>query len=268
MTSRLDLITSIVQTTADYRAEEQQFISPEHVEKWVSQFDDAEAELAMLHELDHVLKQTYFSRDRVMQFLSDLADNTRLTGHDPATFWKGTNFLDIQQNGHSQHEMLVLFDEVLKSKFKITSKDCQSEEARFVYLDDVLFSGNRIFQDLSAWIQKEALSDENPAIGPPVPNSLPPSPVPSGFAPVHTNVANCAVSVLFIGAANDPLHNPPAFTERSFATFVPFARYIGVVCNPVMLFLALTAAVEAMAYQLTIVSLNMAPPAWVFTNVL
>jgi len=66
------------------------------------------------------------------------------------------NFLRIQQNGHSQEELLILFGESLKKQLNIDIDVCGKENGPFIYLDDVLFSGNRIGNDISAWLQQDA----------------------------------------------------------------------------------------------------------------
>ncbi len=69
--------------------------TPEYVERWVNQFDAA-VQLPILREMDHVLKQTYYSKETVQNFLSGLFNTTKLVGDDPSAFWKSVSFLDIQ----------------------------------------------------------------------------------------------------------------------------------------------------------------------------
>ena len=62
MIERAELLTSIVETTADYR---QSTLAPpgsEHVDRWVKQFDDS-VQLPILQEVDHVLKKTYLTKE-------------------------------------------------------------------------------------------------------------------------------------------------------------------------------------------------------------
>ena len=59
MAERDDLLASIAATTVDYREGDLPAPTPEHVGRWINQFD-AEVQLPILRELDHVLKQTYW----------------------------------------------------------------------------------------------------------------------------------------------------------------------------------------------------------------
>ena len=104
MAERDDLLTSIAATTADYREGDLAAPTPEHVERWINQFDAA-VQLPILREMDHVLKQTYFSRQGTKKFLAGLFQTEKLVGDDPCTFWKGVKFLDIQGGGASQGEI-------------------------------------------------------------------------------------------------------------------------------------------------------------------
>lgn len=155
MSERSDLLTSIAGTTADYRAAELAAPTPDHVEKWVSQFDKG-VQLPLLREMDHVLKQTYFSRERVVVFLRDLLKTEKLAGADRCAFWKDVKFLDIQGGGNSQHEMLALLGNILKETCGLDIAACGAEPNCYLYLDDAIFTGNRVRRDLENWIKTDA----------------------------------------------------------------------------------------------------------------
>jgi hypothetical protein len=148
-------MASIAEIIQDYRADEIATPTSEHVDKWVSQFAAA-TQVPLLREMDFVLKNTYFNQDGVAGFLGSLVTSQKLAGASPRKFWKGTNFLNIQQNGESQQEMLEMFDEKLRAECGIDVDGCGSEDGEFVYLDDVMFSGNRVGNDLELWISNSA----------------------------------------------------------------------------------------------------------------
>ena len=158
MTERSDLLASIAATTADYREGDLVAPAPAHVECWVSQFDAA-VQLPILREMDHVLKKTYFSRKRTRSFLAGLFQTVKLVGDDPCAFWNGVKFLDIQAGGASQKEMLALFSTVLTKKCRFDAADCGATPHAFVYLDDAIFTGNRVRRDLETWIANDAPTD-------------------------------------------------------------------------------------------------------------
>lgn len=155
MTKRSDLLSSIASTIGDYRAGDLAKPTPEHVDRWVDQFESA-AQTAILKELDHVLKRTYFSRKGIESFLAKLVTNSDLAGADPCTYWRGANFLDIQRNGHSQKDMLAIFGTMLKAKCGLTIENCGSRKGAFIFLDDAIFSGTSIRNDLVHWIREAA----------------------------------------------------------------------------------------------------------------
>ena len=158
MSERAGLLESIAETTADYREGDLDVPTPEHVERWIHQFDQ-DVQLPILREMDHVLKNTYFSRKETIRFLTGLFQTEKLVGDDPCAFWKSVKFLDIQGGGASQKEMLALFDRILKNKCGFGADDCGANPTTFVYLDDAVFSGGRVSNDLSGWIANDAPQD-------------------------------------------------------------------------------------------------------------
>jgi len=155
MSKRSCLLKSISKTIGDYRAGEIDPPTPEHVETWIKQFDNKVHE-SMLEQLDHVFKKTYVSKKDVHAFLSSLIKNKDLTGDDPCSFWQSVEFLDIQKRGNSQREMLEMFNEVLHKECGLGIDDCGEPPQVYLYLDDAIFTGGRIREDLISWIQTDA----------------------------------------------------------------------------------------------------------------
>ena len=141
----------IATTIADYRQGEIPVPDAQHVSRWVKQFDAA-AQTPILVEMDHVLKKSYVSRATFDQFLNELITTERLVGSDACAFWKRVNFLSIQGGGSSQKELLGLFDQVLQKVCGLPSGQCGVADGPFVYLDDVVYTGNRIRIDLTNWV--------------------------------------------------------------------------------------------------------------------
>ena len=153
--SRNDLLVSIANTIKDYRAGEIAQPDAAHVDRWVKQFPAA-AQEALLRETDHVLKQTYLNKEWVAGWLSRQVKNGKLAGADPCDFWNKSNFLSIQKNGHSQQDMLALFGRCLQEQCGMELGGCGSETGPYIYLDDIIFSGSRVGNDLDAWIKDKA----------------------------------------------------------------------------------------------------------------
>lgn len=155
MTERQTLVTSIARTVQDYRDGSLPKPIIDHVERWVQQFD-VNVQLPILREVDHVLKNTYISKERMSEFLREAIRTTELTGMSPKDFWRSANFLDIQGGGNSQSDMLALFSEVLDQELGIGIEDCGQGSEVFIYLDDGIFTGNRVRRDLEDWMRDVA----------------------------------------------------------------------------------------------------------------
>lgn len=153
--TRNEVLTSIANTIADYRQGEIATLDAEHVDRWIRQFE-APVQEPMLAELDHVLKKTFVTRTEVEQYLCGLATAQKLAGDDPCDFWKTVNFLNIQGGGNSQREMLAMFETALQRTCGLKLRDCGLDDGPYVYLDDAIFTGNRIRSDLTGWLESSA----------------------------------------------------------------------------------------------------------------
>ena len=155
MSKRTDLLASIAKTIKDYRKGEIPEPTPDHVERWVKQFPK-NVQLPVLSEIDHVLKKTYLSREKVVSFLQKLIHAEKLVGDDACSFWRSVNFLNIQGGGNSQTDMLKLFNEILKDRCDFDIAQCGDGDSVYIYLDDGIFTGNRVRRDLEKWIKSQA----------------------------------------------------------------------------------------------------------------
>jgi hypothetical protein len=155
MSKRRELLDSIAKTIADYRKGEIAAPDSDHVDAWIQQFDNG-VQIPMLTELLHVLGETYISRVQVREFLSGLIKSKDFASDSPRSFWKNVSFLSIQEGGNSQREMLEMFDEVLQEEYGLEISMCGKNPRMFIYLDDGIFTGNRVRNDLTKWIRTTA----------------------------------------------------------------------------------------------------------------
>lgn len=155
MGERDDLLASIASTISTYREGEIAQPTPDHVGRWVSQFTP-ENQLSFLREFDHVIRQSFLTKEVVIRFLSNLVTNEKLAGKDPRAYWARANFLRVQKAGQSQKEMVSLFGGVLQQQCGLQLAECGVEGGDYIYLDDVLFTGGRVATDLQAWITDKA----------------------------------------------------------------------------------------------------------------
>src|SRR5260370_26349525 len=154
MSTHTDLLKSIAKTIVDYREGEIASPTSDHVDTWVKQFYKG-AQTPLLSELDHVLKRTYISRSDCRKFLSSLIQKKHFACDDHFKFWKTVCFLYIQGAGNSQREMLAMFDDILQEQCKLKISHCGEKPAAFLYLDDGIFSGYHVLNDLKKWIQPD-----------------------------------------------------------------------------------------------------------------
>lgn len=156
MSERQVLTASIATTIRSYREGEIQMPDEAHVDRWASQFTP-EQQLAFLREFNHVIGQTFVSKQTISEFLGRLVTNRQLTGADPKAFWRKAVLLQIQQAGNSQEEMNRLFTAGLLEQLKVNIQSRSTGATHhYIYLDDALFSGDRIASDLEAWVANSA----------------------------------------------------------------------------------------------------------------
>lgn len=153
--ANFELCNNIAQIISDYREGEIPKPTAQHVEIWVNQFHESIQD-SILQEMQHVLSHAYFNRESVIQFINGLIHNNKLAGGNPTVFWSNMNFLNIQRGGNSQREMLQQFDIALKNSLGFGLNECGSSDRPFIYIDDAIFSGNRVKNDLEPWIKEQA----------------------------------------------------------------------------------------------------------------
>lgn len=154
--NRLDILNSIARRIADYRAHDSINVgTPDHVEKWVSQFNH-NSQLLILSELDHILSKTYFSKDFIRGFLSKIVTNKEIAGSSIHQFWRNANLIEIQENESSQSDFLKIFSESLQNEVGFNKDQCGNGSDTFVYIDDAIFSARRFRDDIMSWISNDA----------------------------------------------------------------------------------------------------------------
>ena len=149
------LAGEIAEVIQDYRSDEGVRITSSRVLRWSSQFG-AENQLFILQEMKRIFDTRYISKAEAKQFLKAVVERlTKDYGYDtPQSFLANSVFLDLQEEGKSQKDLLKLLDEVIQSEYEVALSDCgkQSHE-NFVYIDDVLCTANTIFYDLKGWLE-------------------------------------------------------------------------------------------------------------------
>lgn len=146
MTNRHDLLEQIAGIIGDYRKGQIPPCDENHVDRWVNQFTASDRQF-VLSETAHILERCYVTQEMIADYY-----RATINQKDFATFFKNANFLRIQTDGGSQRDLLNLFDTVLEDECGFTLADCGSDDGWFVYLDDAIFSGGRLTNDIRKWI--------------------------------------------------------------------------------------------------------------------
>jgi hypothetical protein len=152
MRAKLEALAALI---ADYRDGEVAKPDADHVERWVRQFDADERE-PLLDELLRIWPAFYLKRQVVERFLQRKLTDASLVGANPAEFWARTTVLDIQMRGGSQRALRELLRPLLYQAMGLSLDTCGGGD-RFIYFDDILFTGDRIERDISTWLPKAPL---------------------------------------------------------------------------------------------------------------
>jgi hypothetical protein len=150
------LINDIYEIVKDYRADEDLpnvKMTKQRLQRWVEQFDEADR-VFILTELKAILSKRYCSKENVKTFLKAIVDKltTDLGYQNVTAFLNETIFLDLQPEGKSQKKLLKLLTELLRSNYNFNIENCgQNAKKQFIYIDDILCTGNTLFQDIKEW---------------------------------------------------------------------------------------------------------------------
>ncbi|MHB8600013.1 MAG: phosphoribosyltransferase-like protein [Ktedonobacteraceae bacterium] len=128
ITSCITLLQSLTDTIADYRQGEVSSITPDHVERWLNQFEPDD-QLTILTEMASLMKRFYFSKTRVKECLRNFLKNDLIAAHDPLLVLPRINFLQIQRDSNSQKTMLGCVDEILLEDYGLSLAICGTRES-------------------------------------------------------------------------------------------------------------------------------------------
>lgn len=160
--NRQNLLASIANTIRDYRQGEISPITPDHVDKWVCQFDKEE-QLIILYEMSHLLSKYYLTKDKTKQFLSAILNYEKIFGDDPSSTLTKSQFLNIQRKGSSQKDLLNLLESINPNinVCQININHNINNAINYIYLDDCLLSGNTVFRDMEKFLNINSISNTN-----------------------------------------------------------------------------------------------------------
>jgi len=134
-----------------------------HVMRWVEQFKPEDVNLILKHTAN-ILKKNYVSEAKYDETLAEMVRN-----EDNLPVFKNYAFLNIQERGGSQSDLLVKTRKFLKKEKKLDLNvfDYGDElpifkgKMSFVYIDDFSFSGKRIGDDIERFISEYSINNAN-----------------------------------------------------------------------------------------------------------
>ena len=156
----MDYCQEIAGVIEDYRYKDRRNnalkinIDKNHVEKWVSQFDDYHE--IILEETLFLLKSFYFSKKNIREYLNGTFSNKKIWGEDIEKTISNTAFLDFQRKGESQHRLYKKAEKEIFSLYNIDIKNNKNNYnlKSYIYVDDCMFSGVTLSRDLGRLIDQ------------------------------------------------------------------------------------------------------------------
>ncbi|URO00934.1 hypothetical protein NB069_08730 [Leclercia adecarboxylata] len=148
---------SISSTLSDYRHVPPGGMNAEHVSRWIDQFDPADRRF-ILEETDRILSRGYIAKKDYKRIIRELVEDEK-----NKEVFDDSAFLNIQEDGFSQNELIEeLGDKYPDELYTVTRESSRrwvTSFKRFIYFDDVCFSGRKAYDDLSWLIYKFDLKD-------------------------------------------------------------------------------------------------------------
>lgn len=151
-----ELTKNIADLIKDYRLGEIEMISPIDVENWAIQFhfEGNDEFIMFLEGVKSFIQKYYLSKERMLNAIRAFITYKPVFGDTPQLFLKNLNFLNIQRYGYSQKEMIKLIDQVMSEFYDLEISECGGTD-HYLYVDDCLYSGNRVINDIKEYWSKE-----------------------------------------------------------------------------------------------------------------
>lgn len=147
-----ELCLSIATVISNYRNGEFGEYDKAHVWRWVEQFDVDERQI-VLQETNRILKKNFISRESFNKLVDAIISSQVVYGENKDNYWNSVSLLEIQRKGSSQKELNDIFCSKLSEVYNIDNIiNCESRE--YLYIDDFIFSGGRVYSDLSFWLRE------------------------------------------------------------------------------------------------------------------
>jgi len=147
------LIKEIATLVQDYQNNS---LSDARITKWIEQFDEPDR-MFVLTELKYILERRYISKEKAKSFLKESLEfmQINLQYSTVVDFLNDCYFLDILENDKSQHQLILLLQNLIKQEYNFDFKNEYVKQKNIIYLDDILHTGNQVKQSLKKEIEKK-----------------------------------------------------------------------------------------------------------------
>lgn len=153
---REESIRRIIAVSGGYRQGEIGAFDAEHVGRWADQFQTAHQDI-ILKETATMLEKYYISKDAAKTQLRILF--AAMPREDIANRTVGdVQFLQTQGETKSQHDLLVLANEVLREEYGLSIDRCGGTDT-YMYLDDCVYTGNKWRYDIRYSLELDEAQD-------------------------------------------------------------------------------------------------------------
>jgi hypothetical protein len=150
----MDTLISEIQFIIDgFRKDEGVNIDAKRIKKWIEQFDIND-QIFLLTELKSLFEKRYISKNKVCDFLKAVIEKLTIDYQykNQQELLYNSIFLSLQAKNKSQTIILNLLSDVLKKEYNFNIKDCgQKSSVNCIYIDDILCTGNTLFQNIKDW---------------------------------------------------------------------------------------------------------------------
>lgn len=160
MTERSVQIQRLIALSTGYRLGKIGAFDEGHVERWLSQFPE-ENQNNIIKELNFVLAKSYIQKEHLQDFIESKIIHPHTKPTINVQVFNHTTLLDIQGAGNSQRDCIEIFRDLLKINANLDININNPGAKNHIYLDDVVFSGQRMRTDLSKWIVETAPQECN-----------------------------------------------------------------------------------------------------------
>ncbi len=145
-----DKISALYEEIKDYRSDKG-LMSLDIIRGWANQFDEDDREF-ILNETTHIMKQRYLSQDNAKELIKNrIKFLTKEYKFDtPKSFLEEIRIIDHQSEGKSQKILLNVLYEICNEHFDFDLSTHFNLNAKYyIYLDDVLCTGDTLFKGLA-----------------------------------------------------------------------------------------------------------------------